>query len=202
VISAIVLAAGRATRFGSTKQLATVRGLPLVQHAVDAAIGGGCDEVVVVLGHDADAVRNALDLSGGGRTVVNPDFAEGQSTSLRAGLGALSPESAAAVVLLADQPGVTASEVRAVLDAERATHASLVRARYRDGTSGHPVLIGRELWGEAAAATGDAGARELLERHAAEIQHVNVDRDPPPDVDTPDGLLRASRDVSPPRNPG
>jgi len=187
VISAIVLAAGRATRFGSTKQLAVVDGKPLVQHAVDAAAGGGCDEVVVVLGHDADRVERALRLPPNARMVRNPSFAEGQSTSLRAGLAALGGDSEAAVVLLADQPGIEPTDVAAVIEGHRSTGAPIVRARFR-GVPGHPVLLSRDLWPDAMTSTGDAGARELIAARPDRVHHVDIDRDPPPDIDTPTDL--------------
>jgi molybdenum cofactor cytidylyltransferase len=201
VIAAVVLAAGRATRFGSPKQLAEVGGRALVQLAVDAAGGGGADVVVVVLGHGAENIERELSLPGNARVVVNPAFAEGQSTSLRAGIAALPPEVDAAVILLADQPGVTPGDVRAVVDAHAATGARMVRARYR-GTPGHPVLIARAMFPELERATGDAGARDVLAAHADEIVEVGIDRDPPPDVDTPEDLRAARRDVSRPDNSG
>ena len=89
MISALVLAAGEGSRFGGTKQIEIVRGKPLVQHAIDAATTADVDEVVVVLGHDALRVRDALSLPQRGRYVVNDRFAEGQATSLATGLGAL-----------------------------------------------------------------------------------------------------------------
>jgi len=201
VIAAVVLAAGRATRFGSPKQLARVGGRALVQRAVDAAEGGGVDVVVVVLGHVAERIERELSLPRNARIVVNPAFAEGQSTSLRAGIRALPPEAGAAVILLADQPGVTPDDVRAVVGAHAATGARIVRARYR-GTAGHPVLITRALFPEVERATGDAGARDVLRDHAGEIVEVGIDRDPPPDVDTPGDLPAARRDVSRPDNSG
>jgi CTP:molybdopterin cytidylyltransferase MocA len=184
-VTAIVLAAGEAKRFGSAKQLARVRGRTLVQHAVDAA--SAADQIVVVLGARADEIEPELALPPGARAVRNPAFAEGQSTSLRAGLGAAGDEAGAVVVLLADQPGVTADDVRAVAEAHRATGAPLVRASYR-GVPGHPVLIARSLFGEVAGETGDRGARDVLARHAELVLDVPVDRDPPGDVDRPGDL--------------
>ncbi|MFL5798104.1 MAG: NTP transferase domain-containing protein [Actinomycetota bacterium] len=201
MIAAIVLAAGRATRFGSPKQLAEVGGRTLVQHAVDAAADAGVDVVVVVLGHAADRVERELSLPRNARVVLNPAFAEGQSTSLRAGIGGLPPEAGAAVILLADQPGITALDVQAVIATHTATGARIVRARYR-GIPGHPVLIAKELFPEVEGTTGDAGARDVLRDHADEIVEVDIDRDPPPDVDTPDDLMVARRDVSRPDNSG
>ena len=194
-IVAVVLAAGEARRFGSAKQAAVVDGRSLVQHAVDAAAGGGADEVIVVLGARAEVVASALTLPPSARMVVNPDFAAGQSTSLRAGVRAAG-DAVAVVVLLADQPGVTAGDVRAVLDGHRATGAPLVRASYR-GTPGHPVLLGRELFPEVIDATGDVGARDVLARHVEQVVEVAIDRDPPGDVDTPGDLAAAGGHTPP-----
>jgi CTP:molybdopterin cytidylyltransferase MocA len=188
-VAAVVLAAGQATRFGSAKQLARVGGVTLVQRAIDAGASAG--ELVVVLGARADEIEPTLRLGPGGRTVRNPDFADGQSTSLRAGVSAVDPGAAAVVVLLADQPGVTEREVRAVVDAFIETGAPLVRASYR-GRPGHPVLIARELFPEVMAGSGDQGARSVLARHAELVREVAVDRDPPGDVDTPADLIAQS----------
>ena len=184
-VTAIVLAAGEARRFGSAKQLARVGGRTLVQHAIDAA--SSADEVVVVLGARAEQIEPALSLPPAARTVRNPDFADGQSTSLRAGVSAVGRDVAAVVVLLADQPGVGEADVRAVIEAYRATGAPLVRPSYR-GLPGHPVLIGRDLFEEVLAESGDRGAREVLARHGDLVHEVPVDRDPPGDVDTPGDL--------------
>jgi len=205
VIAAVVLAAGRAMRFGGPKQIATVGGKPLVQHAVEAAAGGGIDEIVVVVGARADDVEAALSLPPNTRLVRNPDFAAGQSTSLRAGVRAVRPDAAAVMVLLADQPGVTADDVRAVADGFTSSGAPVVRASYR-GEPGHPILFARRLFDEVLAATGDEGAREVVRRHVAGVRDVAIDRDPPGDVDTPADLEaldgHAAGDVSPPGHSG
>jgi molybdenum cofactor cytidylyltransferase len=201
VIAAVVLAAGRATRFGSPKQLARVGDRALVQHAVDAAAGGGVDEVVVVLGHEADRIERELSLPPNARVVINTSYAEGQSTSLRAGIAAIPDEADGAVILLADQPGVTAADVDAVIRAHASSGAPVVRARFR-GTPGHPILISRALFPEVGRTTGDAGARDVVRGHAGEVVHVEIDRDPPHDVDSPEDLPAARRDVSKPDNPG
>jgi CTP:molybdopterin cytidylyltransferase MocA len=91
------------------------------------------------------------------------------------------------VVVLADQPGVTPTDVGTVIDAYRETGAPLVRASYR-GVSGHPVLIARELFAEVTAQSGDRGARDVLARHADLVHEAPVDRDAPGDVDTPHDL--------------
>jgi molybdenum cofactor cytidylyltransferase len=186
VISGIALAAGSGSRFGGTKQLATFRGRPLAQHAIDALAAGGVDEIVVVTGHDADAVERALRLPPHGRYVRNPDHATGQASSLAAGLHALAPDSDAAVVLLADQPGVTDAEVRALVEAFLRTRARIVRIVYANGPG--PALLSREVHAEAGHLHGDVGARELIASHPEWVEEVRVPFEAPPDVDRPEDL--------------
>ncbi len=187
VISAIVLAAGTSTRFGATKQLEIVRGKTLVQHTVDAA-SPLVDEVIVVLGHDAGAVGSSLELPANARTVRNPRYAEGQSSSLTAGLAACAPGSEAAVVLLGDQPGIRVDHVRTLVTAFADTRAEVLRLRFRDGPG--PALIARTAWPELQALTGDIGARAILDADPERIRWVDVDEDRPPDVDAPGDLER------------
>jgi molybdenum cofactor cytidylyltransferase len=180
VISGIVLAAGKATRFGSTKQLFEIDGKPLVQHAIDCATEAGLDEIVLVIGHDAARVAGAVVLPENARAIVNERYAEGQSTSLAEGLRALDPSSEAAVVLLGDQPGILPGEVRELVAHFAETRSPVVRLRYRDGPG--PALLSREIWPEALSLSGDTGARELFDRHM--VEEIDVERDAPVDVDT------------------
>jgi molybdenum cofactor cytidylyltransferase len=180
VISGIVLAAGTASRFGSTKQIVEVDGKPLVQHAIDAAAGAKLDEIVVVLGHDAERVREGIELPTNSRAVVNERYQEGQSTSLAAGLRALDLESEAAVVLLGDQPGVTSEEIRLLAERYTETQAPAVRLRYRNAPG--PALLSKAIWPEALELRGDTGARALLDsRH---VDEVEIDREAPRDIDS------------------
>jgi molybdenum cofactor cytidylyltransferase len=186
VISAIVLAAGAGTRFGGTKQIVEVRGKPLAQYAIDAATGAGVDEIVVVLGHEVTRVREALNLPASARAVVNPAYASGMAGSLAVGLGAADPASEAAVVLLADQPGVTAQHVRALLDAFVARRATIVRLRFRAGPG--PALLARPIWREARTLEGDVGARVLMDLHPELVEEVDVGGEAPQDIDRPEDL--------------
>lgn len=189
MITGVVLAAGTSSRLGRPKQLLPFRGRPILQHVVDVAAAAGLHEVVVVLGHEAERVEREITLRAGGRTVVNPEYAAGQSTSLRAGLEAAGPETTAAIVLLGDQPEVSAEAVRAVADAYREGSAPVVRASY-GGRPGHPVLLERTIWNELAAVTGDTGARDLLIDHPDWVRDVELGGDPPPDVDTEEDYER------------
>ena len=189
MISAVVLAAGEGRRFGATKQIEPLRGKPLVQYAVDAAADAGIEDVVVVVGHDAERVRAVVELPPGARVVVNDRYAEGQSTSLAAGLGALGASSEAAVVLLADQPGIEARHVRSLIDAfDAAPDTEIMRVRFRKEPG--PALLARSVWEEAATIKGDTGARALIEEDPDRVRWVTLDEDTPRDVDRPADLER------------
>jgi molybdenum cofactor cytidylyltransferase len=186
VISGIVLAAGTGTRFGGTKQLEVVDGRPLAQHAIDAAAAAGLDEILVVTGHEADAVENALELPGRARFVRNPNHRDGQASSLAAALHDIAEDSEAAIVLMADQPGVTPDVVTALVAAFRATRKQIVRAAYRDGPG--PALLSREIYAEAGHLHGDVGARILMASHPEWVEEVAIDAYAPPDIDSRDDL--------------
>jgi molybdenum cofactor cytidylyltransferase len=184
VIGGVVLAAGEGRRFGGTKQLAELRGRPLLEHAVRAMLAvPAISPVVVVLGHDADAIRSRVDL-GRAEAVVCEDWREGQAASLRAGIAALGPVDAA-VVMLGDQPFVTPQVIAGVLDAGG---YEAVRATY-GGEPGHPVLLTRALLDRVGELRGDTGFRRLLEGRRVrrfEAGHLCDGRD----VDTPEQLSR------------
>jgi molybdenum cofactor cytidylyltransferase len=182
-VAGVVLAAGSSTRMGRPKQLLRLGEIPLLQHVVDAVAAARLEEVVVVLGHEATAVERALRLPEGARAVRNIEHAAGLSSSLRAGLEALGPEIRAAVVALGDQPELDAASILAVADAYRRTEARVVQASYR-GVPDHPVLLDRRVWPEVLAVTGDRGARDVLASHPDWLHPVELDREPPKDVDT------------------
>jgi molybdenum cofactor cytidylyltransferase len=183
IIAAVVLAAGMASRMGRQKLLLPVAGgRPLIRLSVERVLAAGLDDVVVVLGRDADAVGAAL----AGlpvRTVVNPRYAEGQSTSLRAGLDALPPETEAVVVALGDQPLPDHTLIGQLVSAFRASGRPIVVPRYRDGR-GNPVLFAAGLFDELRAVTGDTGGRGVVASDPGRVAEVPVDRPMPPDVDT------------------
>jgi molybdenum cofactor cytidylyltransferase len=184
MISGVVLAAGTASRFGATKQLVEVGGKPLVRHPIDALRAAGVGEVIVIVGHDEEAVRRAIpeDVT----VVSNRSFREGQASSLAAALHQVADASEAAVVLLADQPGVSADDVRTLIEGFRDTRARIVRLRYRAAPG--PALLSREVYGQAGHLHGDAGARVLMASHPEWVHEVTIDRDAPPDIDVPSDL--------------
>jgi molybdenum cofactor cytidylyltransferase len=183
VISGIVLAAGEARRFGRTKQLVELGGKPLAQYAIDALAAAGMGEVLIVTGHLADDVEAGLSLPEGGRFVRNESYRDGQASSLAAALHEVSDDSEAVVVLMADQPGVTAEDVGALIDTFRRTLGPIVRLQYTDGPG--PALLSREIYAEAGHLHGDVGARVLMASHPEWVVEAPVARPAPRDVDTP-----------------
>jgi CTP:molybdopterin cytidylyltransferase MocA len=178
-VGCIVLAAGAGRRFGGPKQLAVLDGRPLIAHVVELARPY---EPVVVLGAHAAEVRPAVT---GARVVVCEDWAEGQAASLRAGVAALGPGVAWALVLLADQPFLT-REVLGGVVAARGDDVDAVRATY-GGVPGHPVLLGRAVLDAVPDLRGDVGARDLLARFRVRTWEAGHLCDPT-DIDTPDQL--------------
>jgi CTP:molybdopterin cytidylyltransferase MocA len=183
VIAGVVLAAGAGTRFGGRKQVALLDGRPLLSHAVAALRSAPVSDRVVVLGAYADELGREIDFEGV-RLVECPQWSEGQSASLRCGLDAV-PDADAVVVLLGDQPWVSARAVAAVI-AARAEGADAVRAGY-GGVPGHPVLLERSLFPALRALRGDVGARDVL-RDANVIDVPCDGLGDPRDVDTPADL--------------
>ncbi len=175
-VAAVVLAAGRGLRFGSQKLLAPLGDRPLLQHALDAANGSSLSPIVLVLGADADAIAAGV-RAGRARLVRNPDHATGQASSLKVGLRSLDT-SDAAVVVLGDQPNVTAALLDALVGAQRSSGAPAVVC-VQDGRRSPPTLLHRDLWEEVHGLGGDTGAREVLARHP----NVAV-------FEVPDGLAR------------
>lgn len=183
MVAAVVLAAGASSRMGRQKLLLPVEGgRPLIRLSVERVLAAGLDEVVVVLGRDAEAVGEALE-GLAVRTVVNPRYAEGQATSLTAGLDALRPGVEAVVIALGDQPLPDPGLIGRVVGAFRAGTAGIVVSRYRDGR-GHPVLFAAALFDELRRVTGDQGGRAVIARDERRVVEVPVDADAPPDVDT------------------
>jgi CTP:molybdopterin cytidylyltransferase MocA len=188
-VSAILLAAGAGSRFGGGKLLAPYRGRPLIEASLSNLADAPVDETVVVVGEDARRLREAC-RPYGFKVVENPDWVQGQSTSVRTGLFSLGPEARAAVVLLADQPLVGAGAVERLVAAFEAG-ARVAVATY-GGRPRNPVLFSREVWPLLMSElSGDEGARPFLRRHPELVIGVPCDGvGDPADVDTVEDLRR------------
>lgn len=183
MISAIVLAAGEASRFGSQKLVASLGGVPLIRRTVENVLAAPVGEVVVVVGREAEAVRDAL----AGlrvRFAPNPQYREGMSTSIAAGIRSLGPAARAALIVLGDQPELAPEVVGALIRAYRETGKPIVVPVYA-GTRGNPVLFDASIFPELLAVRGDRGGREVVGRDPARVHRVEFPFPPPRDVDTP-----------------
>jgi molybdenum cofactor cytidylyltransferase len=190
--AAVVLAAGRSSRMGeANKLLEDVAGAPMVRHAVEAAVASRADPVVVVTGHEAERVRAAVaDLPV--TLVHNPDYADGLSTSLRAGLSALPAGADAAVILLGDMPFVRGADCDRVIAALGRENA-LVAISTASGARGNPVAWSSRLFPELRATEGDAGGRTLMSRYADHVVDVEIGEAAAMDADTPAALETVRR---------
>jgi len=159
----IVLAAGESRRLGRPKQLLPIEGRPLLELVVTRVCGSGLDEVVVVLGARADEITRAVDL-GRATVVLNPDYEEGMSSSLRAGVASLGDSVGRLMVILGDQPDVSTTMIDDLLTLQR--HSGLPAAALSvDGLLQPPAVLERSLWREIETLAGDAGCRELIRNH-------------------------------------
>jgi molybdenum cofactor cytidylyltransferase len=179
-VTGLVLAAGGSSRLGRPKQLLPYRGATLLDWVLGTARACRFDQIVVALGGSADGVRGAVDLSGAD-VVVNEAYGGGCSSSIAAAVGAVDPRCDVLVLLLGDQPGVTAATVRALLAGRG--DSPLAVCRYDDGR-GHPFAFARPVLGELAGLHGDKAVWKLLDRRPGDVVEVAVPGPVPRDVDT------------------
>ena len=179
-VTGLVLAAGGSRRLGQPKQLLPFGSGTLLDHVLGVARRCPFDQALCVIGGGAPEVRDRVDLTGF-EVVDNPAFGEGCSSSIAAALGAIDPRAEVLVLMLGDQPGVTA-ESAAALIAGRGD-AELAACLYDDGR-GHPFAFARSAFGELAALHGDKGVSRLMDRAGDAVADVRVPGPIPPDVDT------------------
>ena len=201
MFSALVLAAGESARMGTPKAL-----LPLGRGTFLSVICGrlaaaGADELVVVLGAHAEAVRDAGVIPRA-RIVVNEAYRDGQLSSLQCGLRSLSPAAGAALVTLVDHPLIEASTYRGLRDAGGKAPDLIFVAEY-GGRGGHPVVFPRAVFDELFAAPRDGGARAVVRKDPSRVRRVPFD-DPGivADIDTPEDYEQIKRIFSPRRHEG
>ncbi len=188
-VAGIVLAAGRAERFGGElpKQLALFEGEPLVHRAARAALGAGLAEVIVVAGYRGKEVAAAVrDLPV--RLVASLRWAEGKASSIRSGIAALRPEISAAIFLPCDQPLLSSEVIAALAEAHVRSSLPIVVPIFR-GQRGAPVLFARRFFPELIRLGADQGGREVLERNLGEVAELVLEAgEPLEDVDTLEAL--------------
>ena len=193
MIVAIVLAAGASKRMGNPKQNLRLGGVPMLQRVLDTLRASKVGSVVVVLGANADLVTENLEVKGE-KVVVNGDFAEGMSASIRRGLDEAG-DADAVLVMLGDQPFVTPATVDKIIDAYEESGA-LVVAPVCEGRRGNPELLDRALFPRDRRIRADDGAKTLMEENGEDVLEVAVsDRGVLFDIDTPSDYSAASRRI-------
>jgi molybdenum cofactor cytidylyltransferase len=179
-VTGVVLGAGGSTRLGHAKQLLPYGEGTLLGHVVGTARECSFGQTIVALGGSADEVRDSVDLDGA-QVVVNDAYGAGCSSSIAAALAAVDPRCELLVLMLGDQPGVTADTVTTLLAGRG--DAPLAVCRYDDG-NGHPIAFARGVFPALADLHGDKGVWRLLDERSAEVAEVPVAGPIPRDVDT------------------
>ncbi len=193
-IGALVLAAGQSRRMGATNKLtAEIDGVPMVMQVCETVLASKAEGMIVVTGHQRDAVRQAL--SAVDTTFVhNPAFAEGLSSSLCAGLAAVPEGWDGVVVCLGDMPRVTTDDLNRLIAAFNPVEGRAICVPTHNGKRGNPVLWGRQFFDEIRSVAGDVGARHLIGAYREAVCEVEMASDAVlHDIDTPDALDRARR---------
>jgi len=202
--AAVILAAGASTRLGQPKQLLRMGDESLLHRTARLALEAGCGPVFAVLGFEAETMRAELSGQGlegfGLEIVVNENWQEGIGASLRTGMEAMQqldrqPDSV--LVLVCDQPRLTAEYLRTLIDSHQSARKSansvtagvLITASVYAGRAGVPAVFSSGLFSELAALSGDRGARGLIQAHGARVQGIpwpegELDLDRPEDLAT------------------
>jgi molybdenum cofactor cytidylyltransferase len=182
-VGVIVLAAGGSSRMGSPKQLLRYRGQTLIRRAAEAALASKCDRVVVVIGSEASQMRREVeDLPVS--VVGNENWQTGMSSSIRAGLDELRQHDLdGIVIMLCDQPFVTAGILNDLITTHRQTGKPIVASSY-ETTKGVPAFFARELFPELTSLSADEGARRLIVKHPDLVATINFPEGAI-DIDTP-----------------
>jgi molybdenum cofactor cytidylyltransferase len=195
-INAVVLAAGRSTRFDGAKLSQDLGGRPLLQHSLAAAQATFPGRVILVVGHSSGSVT---ELSDGlaDVVVVNPDYSSGQGSSLAVGVGACRNDADAIVIMLADQPLVTTDALNQIIGAWTGDKDHIVVSDY-GGSQGPPVLFSKGAFDHLCGLTGDSGAKKVIQSGQFDVASVAIgplglDVDTPQDLETAAQLLSAEK---------
>jgi len=193
-VTALILAAGRSTRMGGpNKLLAELNNRPLVRLVTEQALASKAKDVIVVTGHQANLVEDALK-GLNVKFVRNPNFAEGLASSVKAGVAAVAGDADGAAICLGDMPMISAQLIDHLIDAFAPDRGNLIAVPVSNGRRGNPVLWSRRFFNELMALDGDIGARHLIAKHNEAVAEVPVEGDAAfLDIDTPEGLEVARR---------
>jgi molybdenum cofactor cytidylyltransferase len=189
MVSAVVLAAGMSTRMGQNKLLLNFRSKPLIVHAVDTLLASEINEVIVVLGHETEKVRNQLERSIGlankavpgkpVRLVQNPHYQNGLSTSVRTGVEAVSRRANGIMIYLADQPLLVPEDLNRIVAgfaAAKEINKSIVVPFFK-GERGNPVILDASLHVAILGIVGDVGCKGVIKRYPEKVYAIEMDND-------------------------
>jgi molybdenum cofactor cytidylyltransferase len=184
-IFGVVLAAGTASRFGSTKQMAEIDGAPLVKKAYDVAAQAIGEDIVLVTGHDWRAVHDACQPFQG-FLLFNSDYADGIGTSIAQAVRAIQHAADAVVILLADQVLISTDHVQGLVAAWDGSPNQIVATEYA-GIVGAPTLFPAGCFADLGALSSDSGGRQLLSDERFQLRTLIYEA-AAVDIDTPDDL--------------
>ena len=189
----IILAAGASVRFGQPKQLIKLRGKYLVEWVLDAALKSRLDLVVLVLGHEHQSILQALGAKGRHselEVVINHDYHEGQSSSLKAGLAKVGNAYSSVMYLLADQPLINSNTIDLLLERFHGSRKRICVPVF-EGQRGTPTIFKRSKYEKIMMLDGDIGARDIIAENAEHVLYVKIN-DPLCffDIDSPEDLKR------------
>jgi molybdenum cofactor cytidylyltransferase len=195
-LEGVILAAGESRRMGYPKPLLDIGGRTFIEHIAEAMLAV-VPRLVIVIGAHRDRVRAAIPSDQRIAIVENPDYAQGQLSSLKVGLSTLQPDASGALVHLGDHPIVRMETFRAIVDSYSRTGKPIVIARH-DGHRGHPVIFDRTVFAELQSAPEEDGARYVVNADASRVAYIDL---PDPgvnlDLDTPADLARAGLQLPP-----
>jgi molybdenum cofactor cytidylyltransferase len=172
-IGAVILAAGTSSRMGEAKQLLRLGETTLLDQVTENVRGSRVDEIVLVLGHQAETIKQSI-ATKSLKVLVNDSYGQGMGTSLRTGLSGLSSGVDAALIVLADQPFVRSATFDQIIDRYRQTSAQIVIPTYK-GFRGNPVLLDRSVFADVMALQGDIGCRAIFGNHLEGIVKIPVE---------------------------
>ena len=178
MFSALVPAAGMSTRLGRNKLLLPFNGRPMIAHAIDTLLASRVDEIIVVLGHQSDRVKEAIGQRGV-KIIENLHYREGISTSINAGLTAISSHARAIMIYLADQPLIESEEINFLIrsfdEADKANKSIIVP--FFRGQRGNPVLVSSSYKASMLGISGETGCRRVIKQNPGEILAIEMDTD-------------------------
>lgn len=190
VLAGLILAAGESSRMGADKALLMYRGQTFLESITSTLLEADVQHVVVVLGHHAEEIQLEIDLATV-EVVVNPDYQRGQTSSLQAGLHLMAAnEPDGVIICLVDHPAISVDTVRQLMQTFNSTRKPVIIPQLK-GKHGHPILMGRELFGRIAALGPDEGADSVIHEYRDQTEFVEVtDHGILLDVDDPESYLR------------